>query len=280
MNINSINKRLIKLYLKEINYGNQSITKGRPDKEEVDHYINVIFKVIKTGIPWKGLNEKLHFSTYHKKFVKWNNLNLFENIHKIIIKLLNNKDLLFIDNIKDLYIDSTMIKNINGYEYLGSNHYDRNRNGNKISIIVTKTGIPLGLKLSTSNVHDINLVNDTIDNISIKIIGSRIGGDKGYVSKDLKEKLKKDKNINFITCSKKKSKNNINTLEENNFLKGRYIVENTNTWIKDYRRVNNRFEQKALNYEQLIYFSINNIILNKFLNLSFIDYEFKIEFYR
>ena len=49
--------------------------------------------------------------------------------------------------------------------------------------------------------------------------------------------------------------------------------------IKDYRRVNNRYEQKALNYEQIIFFSINNIILNKFKNLSFIDYEFKIELY-
>ena len=100
MNINNLNKRLINLYLKEINYGNKSITKGRPDKEEINHYIDVIFKVIKTGIPWKILNEKLHFSTYHKKFVKWNNLDLFENIHKIIIKLLNNRNLLFIDNKK------------------------------------------------------------------------------------------------------------------------------------------------------------------------------------
>ena len=30
MNINNLNKRLIKLYLKEINYGNSTINKGRP----------------------------------------------------------------------------------------------------------------------------------------------------------------------------------------------------------------------------------------------------------
>jgi hypothetical protein len=95
MNINILNKKLIKLYLKEINYGNKTINKGSPDTEEINHYIDIIFKVIKTGIPWRSLTEKLHFSTYHKKFVKWNNLNLFENIHKIIIKLLNNRNLLF-----------------------------------------------------------------------------------------------------------------------------------------------------------------------------------------
>jgi hypothetical protein len=62
-------------------------------------------------------------------------------------------------------------------------------------------------------------------------------------------------------------------------LKGRYIVENFNAWLKDYRRVPYRYEKKVLNYEQLIFFSINNIILNKFKKFSFIDYEFKIVFY-
>jgi transposase len=186
MNINNLNKRLINLYLRKINYGNKTINKGRPDKEELNHYIDVIFKVIKTAIPWRALHEKLHFSTYHKKFVKWNNLNIFENIHK----LLNTRDILF-DGDKDLYIDSTMCKNINGSEYVGPNHYDRNRNGNKISLVVTKKGIPNGLKLAPSNEHDIGLVEDTTDNISVKIVGSRIGGDKGYVSNDLRNKLKK-----------------------------------------------------------------------------------------
>ena len=49
MNINNLNKRLIKLYVKEINYGNNSITKGRPDKEDIDHYIDIIF-IIKVNM--------------------------------------------------------------------------------------------------------------------------------------------------------------------------------------------------------------------------------------
>ena len=36
---------------------------------------------------------------------------------------------------------------------------------------------------TTSNEHDVWLVEDTIDNISVKIVGSRIDGDKGYISK-------------------------------------------------------------------------------------------------
>jgi transposase len=56
-----------------------------------------------------------------------------------------------------------MIKNIKCTEFFDTNHYDRNRKGNKVSIIVTKNGIPLGMCLSTSNIHDINLVEYTLD---------------------------------------------------------------------------------------------------------------------
>jgi hypothetical protein len=41
--------------------------------------------------------------------------------------------------------------------------------------------------LSTSNIHYINLVKDTIDDIKIKIFGSRLCGDKGYISKKIKK---------------------------------------------------------------------------------------------
>ena len=56
-------------------------------------------------------------------------------------------------------------------------------------------------------------------------------------------------------------------------VKGRYIIENLNTWIKNYKRILNRYDKNALNYEQIIYSVINNIILNKSKDLSIIDYE-------
>jgi hypothetical protein len=55
--------------------------------------------------------------------------------------------------------------------YIGPNHYDRNKNG-----------IPIGLSLAPSNIHDVNIgentIENTIDNIAIKIVGSRIGAIK------------------------------------------------------------------------------------------------------
>ena len=49
--------------------------------------------------------------------------------------------------------------------YIGPNHYDRNKNG-----------IPIGLSLAPSNIHNVNLVENTIDNIAIKIVSSKIVG--------------------------------------------------------------------------------------------------------
>ena len=50
--------------------------------------------------------------------------------------------------------------------YIRPNHYDRNNNG-----------IPIGLSLAPSNIHDVNLAENTIDNIAIKIVGSWIRAD-------------------------------------------------------------------------------------------------------
>ena len=75
-----------------------------------------------------------------------------------------------------------MIKNIRGHDQTGVNHYDRGRKGNKVTVLVTSSGIPLAVTFDKSNVHDLNLVEQTIDQVTLKIIGSRIIADKGYVS--------------------------------------------------------------------------------------------------
>jgi transposase len=256
---------LIKFYVNKI--PNKS-TKGRHNEKDIEHYIEIIYKVLRTGTQWKHINTPLHYTTYHKKFIKWNNNNLFQNVFYIIIKLLEHENILNSDFLKDLYIDSTMIKNIKGTEFLGMNHYDRNRKGNKVSIVVTKTGIPLGMCLSTSNIHDINLIEDTLDDIKIKIIGSRLGGDKGYISKKIKDKLKKEKNINLITNLRNNSKETLNT-EDKEFLKKRHIVENTFSWLKNNKKLINRYESKAINFEQNWYLSFIILITNRYKNLVF-----------
>ena len=236
--------------------------RGRKNKRSLDHYIDVIFKVLKTGMQWHELNTPLHYTTYHKKFILWNKLNIFNRSYHILIKLLILTNSITIDDLKLLSIDSSMIKNIKGVDNIGQNHYDRYRNGNKISVVVTDNGIPLGFSFERANIHDINLVDSTLDDIKIKIVNSKLLSDKGYNSKELKKKLDKKK-INLIYPLKKNQKNTMFNENELSLLKSRHIVENFFSWIKNYRRIMVRYEIKLNNYIQFCYLAAINIICNK-----------------
>jgi transposase len=112
------------------------------------------------------------------------------------------------------------------------------------------------------------LIEDTLDDIKIKIVGSRLGWDKGYISKKIKDKLKKEKNINLITNLRNNSKETLNT-EDKEFLKKRHIVENTFSWLKNNKKLINRYESKAINFEQNWYLSFIMLITNRYKNLVF-----------
>ena len=136
-----ITKKLILMYLgKMYDVSN----KGRPDKWSHSSYLEQIWIVLKTGIQWRYLKGEGHWSTYHKKFIKWCKNGVFENCYRILAKLLEQHQHL---DVKDLYIDSTMIKNVRGQDCTGINHYDRGRKGSKATLVVTRDGIPLGLSM-------------------------------------------------------------------------------------------------------------------------------------
>ena len=91
-----------------------------------------------------------------------------------------------------------MIKNINGKDNTGRNHYDRNRKGNKITVLVNSIGIPVGIFLSPANIHDSKLIETSNNNSVIKMPKTKIVSDKGYINQKVKNKLKKTIKIKLI----------------------------------------------------------------------------------
>lgn len=178
------------------------IKTGRPNKLKQSEYLKEILYVLRTGIQWKYLRGELHWSTYYKKFSKWSNDQVFQNCFEIVSKILKKQKYLKKESYENLYVDSSMIKNVRGSDVTGVNHYDRGRQGNKSSLIVTREGIPISFELFKSNIHDVNTLESQIANLKIRIVGSRLMGDKGYNSKRLEEKLKKKDQ--FDLCSKEK----------------------------------------------------------------------------
>ena len=178
-----------------------------------------------------------------------------------MIKLAQQKNLLTKETLKTLFIDSTMIKNFKGIDLLGKNHYDRNRAGNKVSLIISSNGIPLSINLTTANRHDLHEVLPTINNSPITLRNINLVADGAYLSKSLKIQLKVKK-IRLIAPYRKNQilKNN---KTETRLLKQRYLVENVFSWIQNYRRLRTRYDKSSHTYLQFYYFGLAEVIARK-----------------
>ena len=157
---------------------------------------------------------------------------------------------IFINN-NEAYIDTTTILNKYGYvNTTGFNSYESKKHKcNKLSIISSSNNIPLGIKIGPGNIHDINLLIDTLPKkINFKILYA----DKSYNSIKLKQKLLINKKVKLI-YPYKKNQIDINTIEDKNGLKNRARIEHVNNFIKQNKALNYRYEKDILNFESLVY---------------------------
>ena len=217
-------------------------------------------------MPWFLLTCKCHFTSVYKKFIYWTNNKVFFNFYNSNLNLYIKTRLLNKNYFNNIYIDSTHIKNIKGEDVIGSNHYDRYRNSTKYHVIVDENKIPLSYKFTAGNVHDVNttmslaepLININMDKRRVLTLIA----DKGYISKNNKEKLEAN-NINLVYPLKKNNINNINNNKNKNILKSRYLVEYHFNDIDKYRRLILRYERKISIVESLHLLAFSKLIINK-----------------
>jgi hypothetical protein len=243
--------------------------KGRkPLITDNEIFYNEFTDLLKNGKKWRDLKNIVSYSVYFRKFKEWSINNLFKEAYFIMILYLFQHRYITNKQINNTYIDSTMIRNKQGIECIGKNYSDKFKNGTKSSVITTNNGIPISLVCIPCNIHDINTVEDTIYKSILNMKNKKIGGDKGYKSQYLKDKLKKNNNIDFITDNKQNTKIK-NNKKDNKFLKKRYIIENFFSWLKNNKKIQLRYDKSIQNYEQFTYLSFGLIVENKFKNNLF-----------
>lgn len=241
--VNIIDKTIIELILNEV----KNISK-QDKKYKIIYdrsiFIKAFIKRLKTSNTWSNLEDEFKISKthLHRIFTLWTDLNIFKNVYNAFLRTYK----LYIDN-DEVYIDSTIISNKYGYKNTtGINTYEsRKHRSNKISFIVSKNGIPLGIKVTTSNIHDIKILYDTLPN---KTVFTKLIGDKAYISKEVKNKLKRNRKIELITDYRKNQKNKtvVNT-------SSRIAIEHFNSLIKQNRIINTRYDKSIESYESNIY---------------------------
>jgi AraC-like DNA-binding protein len=246
MHINSkeqITGVIYELFKITINQHN-NITKGFKKIYDDKIFINAFIKRLKTSNTWKELEYEFKISDTHlnRVFNEWTNRNIFKTVFNLFLQ----KYKCYI-NYDEVYIDSTILLNKYGFRNTtGINTYEAKKHrSNKLSCIVSKNGIPLGIKLANSQVHDIKLLMDTLPK---RTFFTSLIGDKGYISKTIKAKLKRNRRINLITEYRK---NQLNYIKIDT--KSRITIEHFNSLIKQNRCINTRYDKYLETYESIIY---------------------------
>jgi len=228
---------------------------GRPKSLSNEYVLDLFFKVARTGMQWGELNV-INGSpkTIYNKFRIWTLSNIFEDAYKIILK--KYISILKINTKLYFATDTTFVKSIGGNDCVGKNPTDRGRKATKVSIITDHYGIPWSISFFEANRNDCTLIPETLNSLSHPLIkGCSIYADKGYDSKNCRNILK-DIGLNPIIAKRK-------TVSPKSYEKSRYIVENTFSWIKQYRRLRNRYEIKIKYFKAMFFLAVSNLIGNR-----------------
>ena len=169
----------VKLYKKTLD------TRGRKNLFLYKDIIKIFLTRLETNLTWARLSTIYNISKshIHNIFYKWTSYGVFKNAYDTFLK----KYKIYINN-EEAYIDTTTILNKYGYiNTTGYNSFESKKHKcNKLSIISSANGIPLGIKLGSGNIHDIKLLLETLPK---KTFFKVLYADKGYNSIKLKTML-------------------------------------------------------------------------------------------
>ncbi len=145
---------------------NKKTNRGAPCKiTDNTIFYDEIKNTVKNGTNWSSIkNNIVNYMVFYRKHIEWVNIKLYQVSYFITILYLKQHRFITYKQIKNCYIDSSMIRNKNGIDCKGRNYSDKFKNGTKESVIVTENGIPIALQCVPSNIHDINTVKETINN--------------------------------------------------------------------------------------------------------------------
>ena len=226
---------------------------GRPKSLSNEYVLSFCFKVLRSGMQWSELTVVNGSSkTVYNRFRIWTKLDIFKDAYEIILKkyisVFN-----FNDTFKYFATDTTFIKSIGGHDCIGKNPTDRGRNATKISILTDNFGVPWSISFFKANQNDCTVIPDTINALAHPIKqGLPIYADKGYDSKHCRQQLY-DIGLNPIIAKR-------NTVSPKSYEESRFIVENSFSWIKQYRRIRNRYEIKIKYFESMVFLAVSNFI--------------------
>lgn len=221
---------------------------GRP-RADLRSIADAIFYRMRTGCQWKAIPPQLAAgSTAHAYFQDWVARGIFRRLWELALDFYD-KEVGLDWNWQS--IDGAMTKAPLGGEMTGKNPTDRGKLGTKRSLMTDAAGIPTGLTVAGANVHDIRLLQDTIEDCFQRFYceqandGERICLDKGYDSAAVRELL--EAVYGYETHVRSRSQE-LEGKKKKRIRARRWVVERTHSWFNRFRAILIRWEKKTENH--------------------------------
>lgn len=219
--------------------------------------LDSVLMLLKTGIAWKDLKLLgVSSSAVYKRYSQWVRRGVIAEAWRRLLAVYSefriNSDPAWF---KELFIDSTMIKNVAGRDCVGCNPTDRRRLGTKLSVICDTARIPVSAAYFPANQNDVRTIQQTVEGIQCKIrkddrYRTILIGDKGYVSRGEAELLK-PKRIRLLTEPRKNQHNQKRCSKDKAALKKRIVIEHLFCRLDKFKRLVMRRDQSVSLFEAM-----------------------------
>jgi putative transposase len=227
-----------------------------------------IIHVLRTGLQWRQLRPRVDVSplTVQGRFSDWVNLGVFDAIWERLLedyskKRLNQSRKWF----KNIFIDSSLVKNVYWREISGRNPTDRGRAGTKVSIVCDKKMVPLGCTFYPANLHDSQTTLQSFDSIRCPVkkdnrSQNRLVGDNGYDCLATKYILQ-SVGVDLLTPKRSNAATKpVLTLSEKVALHDRHVIENTFCRLDKFKRLFTRYDRSISSFSSWHYLAFGIMI--------------------
>ena len=231
--------------------------RGRPWKS-ARLVLDGIVWILRTGAPWRYLPERYpSYQTCHRRFQQW----MEDGTLRAVLGHLS--EVLEIGALDESFIDGSYAGAKRGGSCIGR---CRAGKATKVMVLADGSGLPLAITIAEGSRHDIVLTEQTLDAAFIEKLPPKLIGDKAWDSAKYQERLAVERNIDLI-APKRGGKRPSRRRQDGRSLrryKRRWKVERLFAWLKNFRRLVNRWEYKSENFLGFLYLGCILILLRQF----------------
>jgi hypothetical protein len=131
-------------------------------------------------------------------------------------------------------------------------------------VVCDSSGQPLGFSLHAADTHEIKCVEDVLESIPTKNLPQKIFGDKAYDAQNVQHGLNADWGLILYAPLRKNNKQIVRDSKDEIDKKNRWKIERLISWLKNFRRVNMRWEYHPENFLSWVFLAATLIAFNRF----------------